>query len=60
MCERAKLSDCAYCEYYKVGDARLAASLNAANIKVRGRKVAAIPAAEEEEERAEVAATNNA
>ena len=61
MCERAKLSDCAYCEYYKVGDARLAASLNATNIKVRGRKVAAIPAAEEEgEERAEVAATNNA
>lgn len=28
MCARAKLSDCEYCEYCKVADAKLAASLN--------------------------------
>lgn len=44
MCERAKLSDCAYCEYYKVESAALAASLNAAQDKgVRGKRALILP-----------------
>ena len=35
MCERAKLSDCAYCEYIRADDARLAAALNAERGRAR-------------------------
>ena len=48
MCERAKLSDCAYCEYIKAEDARLAATLNAERGRARGKKMPCLPEGEEE------------
>ena len=44
MCERAKLNTCTYCEYYKVGNPRLAAVLNGAQdaASARGANRAAL------------------
>ncbi len=44
MCERAKLSNCAYAEYYKVNSPHLAAALNGAQAAggARGRKLRAL------------------
>lgn len=55
MCERAKLSDCEYCEYVKVEDARLAASLNAAQSRSVPRTVVEPLPQTEEEEQSEIA-----
>lgn len=37
MCGRAKLSDCVYCDYYKIGNPQLASALNGAQVAARSR-----------------------
>ena len=52
MCARAALSDCAYFEYNKVDDARLAAALNnlqsAKKVRGKARRAAVVSEAESE------------